>query len=115
MRLTKTVNIILERVIFTQKLIDTNLPNGWKKLILDSCNKTAFSFNNKIYEQIDGVSMGSSLEPVLTIKILTEFEKVISNLVDSGLIKFYGRSLDDALIIVKPNNIPFLLEKFNSS
>ena len=63
--LTKTVNIILERV-YTEKLINTKLSKrSLKKLILDSCNKTAFSFNNKIYEQIDGVSMGSSLGPVL--------------------------------------------------
>ena len=115
MPLTKTVNIILERV-YTEKLINTKLSKrSLKKLILDSCNKTAFSFNNKIYEQIDGVSMGSSLGPVLANIILTEFEKlIVFDLVDSGLIKFYRRYVDDTLILVKPNNIPLLLEKFNS-
>ena len=113
--LTKTVNIILERV-YTEKLINTKLfKRSLKKLILDSCNKTAFSFNNKIYEQIDGVSMDSSLGPVLANIILTEFEKlIVFDLVDSGLIKFYRRYVDDTLILVKSNNIPLLLEKFNS-
>ena len=59
--------------------------------------------------------MGSSLGPVLANIILTEFEKlIVFDLVDSGLIKFYRRYVDDTLILVKPNNIPLLLEKFNS-
>ena len=32
-----------------------------KKLILDLCNKTAYSFNNAIFEQTNGVFMGSAL------------------------------------------------------
>ena len=36
-----------------------------KKLILDCCSKITFSFNNQLYEQIDGISMRSSLGPVL--------------------------------------------------
>ena len=108
MPLTKTVNIILERV-YTEKLIITKLSKrSLKKLILDSCNKTAFSFKNKIYEQIDGISMGSSLGlgPVLANVILTEFEKlIVSDLVDSGLIKFYRRYVDDTLILVNLNLI----------
>ena len=47
-----------------------------KKLITASCTKTAFSFNNKMYKQIDEVSMGSLLGPVLAI-IMTELEKII--------------------------------------
>ena len=35
-----------------------------KKLILDGCTKTAFSFNRAFYKHIDGVSMGSPLGPV---------------------------------------------------
>ena len=47
-----------------------------KKLISDSCSKTAFSFDNKIYEH--KVAMGSCLAPVLANIILTEFEERIS-------------------------------------
>ena len=48
-----------------------------KKLIIDFCNKTAFSFNNKIYKQINGVSMESPLGPVFANIIMTELEKII--------------------------------------
>ena len=39
--------------------------------------KTTFSYNNKVYKQIDGVSMGSSLGPVLANKIMTELKKIV--------------------------------------
>ena len=58
--LWKTVNIIIDRV-YNKKLIKTTLSkNVLKKLILYTCQKTLFTFNNIIYEQKDGVSMGAS-------------------------------------------------------
>jgi hypothetical protein len=48
--LTKTVEIILDRV-FEEKLVATTfLKRTLKKLILDSCTKTAFSFNNQLFD-----------------------------------------------------------------
>ena len=86
-----------------------------KKLILDSCTKTAFSFNNQLFEQTDGVSMGSALGPVLANIILSEFEKlIVSDLIKSGVIRFYRRYVDDTLVLIKPSDIPAVLDKFNS-
>ena len=54
-----------------------------KKIILDTCTKTAFSFNNITYEQKDSVSMGSSLGPNMANIIMTELEnKVIKPLIN---------------------------------
>ena len=80
-----------------------------KKLIIDSCTKTAFSFNNKIYKLIDGVSMGSPLGPVLANIITTELEKIIvKDLVDISLIKVYMRYVNDALLLVKEKDIKLI-------
>ena len=74
-----TVNIILDRV-YNENVIQTTLPRkALKKLILDTCQKTAFTFNGTIYEQLDGVSMGASLGPILVNIIMTECEKMIVN------------------------------------
>ena len=63
--LTKTINVILDR-IYKEKRISTTLhKRTLKKLITDTCSKTAFSCGDKIYEQIDGVSMGASPGPAL--------------------------------------------------
>ena len=86
--LWKTVNIILDRV-YNQKLIKTTLSKKVrKKLILDICQKTAFTLNDIIFEQKDGVSMGASLGLALANIIMMECEKVIVvDLVKEGTIK----------------------------
>ena len=54
-----------------------------------------------MYEQIDRVSMGGSLGPVLANIIMTEFEKVVvENLIKTGIAKFYARYVDDTLLVV---------------
>ena len=83
------------------------------KLIKDTCKKTAFSFDNIIYEQIDGVSMGSPLAPVLANIIMTEFEKTfVQKLTTSGIIKCYCRYVDDTVLLVKPADIPHIHNLF---
>ena len=73
----------------------------YKKLLLDSCT--------------NGVSMGSSLAPVLANIILTEFEKVVvTPLMESGILKFYCRYVDDTLLLVKEDQIDKILKEFNS-
>ena len=83
--------------------------------MLDCATKTAFSFDNNFYEQTDGVSMGSRVAPVLANIILTEFEKAIVNdLIKTRIITFDRRYVDDTLVLIKPKDIPFVLDKFNS-
>ena len=69
----------------------------------------------KIYKQIDGVSMGSSLGPVLSNVIMTEFERlVVDKLIKDGLIKFYIRYVDDSLVLAKVEDIDNSMKQFNS-
>jgi hypothetical protein len=113
--LDRTINIILDR-IYNENAITTKLERRTlKKLIIDTCTKTAFSANGNLYEQIDGVSMGSSLGPVLANIIMTELEKhIIQPLIDQGIIKFYCRFVDDTLLLVKPADIGVIHERLNS-
>ena len=112
--LRKTVNIILDHV-YIQKLLKTTLSkNVPKKLILDICQKTAFTINNIMYEQKDGVSMVASLGLVLANIIMAECEKVtVDNLVKEGTIKFYIGYADDTLLLVKRQDIDKVLKAFN--
>ena len=105
-RQKRTVNIILKR-IYVDKVIPTTLrKRAMKKLILDACTKTVFSFNNKFYKQIDGVSMGSPLGHVLANIIMTELEsRTVKELVDKSLVKLYMRYVDDTLLLVKDKDI----------
>ena len=56
----RIIDIILKWT-YTDKIISTNLnSHSMKKLLLDTCTKTAFTFNGVIYEQRDNVYMGST-------------------------------------------------------
>ena len=46
--------------------------NTIRKLIKNTCKNAAFVFDNEIYEEIVGISMGSPLAPVLANIIMTE-------------------------------------------
>ena len=62
-----------------------------EKLIIDSCTKTAFSFNNK-----------SLLDPVLENIIMTELGNIIvEDLVDKSLIKVYMLYFVEILLLEK--------------
>ena len=83
--------------------------------ILIHAPKLYYSCNGIFYEQLDGVSMGSSLGPVLANVILIEFENIIVNdLINSGVLKFYRRYVDDILVLMRHSDIPHVLAKFDN-
>ena len=108
------MNIILKKV-YVEKVINTTIKkNTMRKLTKDTCKKTAFVFDNEIYQQIDDVSMGSPLALVLANIILTELEStIIKKLFDTGKIKFYCRYVDDTLLLIKPEEIQLVQDMFN--
>ena len=86
-----------------------------KKLILDCCTKTPFSINGQLFKQTDGVAMGSPLGPTLANIIMTVFEdEIVRKLIDSNVIKFYARYVDDTLVVTKPSDFTLILETFNT-
>ena len=68
--LHRTFNVILKRVYKESSIKTKLIKSALKKLISDSCKKTGLSFDDNIYEQIDRVSLGSSLGPVLSSIII---------------------------------------------
>ena len=102
--------------VYNKHLIHTQLKKSTlKKLIRDTCTKTVFSSNGQLYEQIDGVSMGSSMGPLLANIIMTQLEELIINpLINDGTIKFYSRYVDDTLLVMKPSDINLVHEKLTS-
>ena len=113
--LSKTISVIIEKV-YKDNIINAKIKkNTLQKLIKDCCTKTVFYFNNVIYKQRDGVSMGSSLGPILANVIMTKLEKkILQPLIESGKLKFYIRYVDDTLSLAKEDDIKNIFDKFNS-
>ena len=74
-----------------------------KKLFLFATSQTHFIFNNKFYNQIDGVAMGSPLAPVLANIFMGFYESKWLNEYNLNKSNFYLRYVDDILAaFVKP-------------
>ena len=77
--------------------------------------KTAFLFDNVLYEQCDGVSMRKSLVPVSAYVTLSEFKYLIAKpLIETGVLKFYCRYGVDTLVMIQKDTIQHILNSFNS-
>ena len=86
-----------------------------KKLIKDNSSKTIFSANSKFYKQIDDVSMGSFLGPLLANIFITEMDKtIIKNFIDDKILLFYGRYIDDTLVIIKRELLNLVHDALNN-
>ena len=75
--LQETIDIAINLIFNHNPNLNIN-KKELKKLLLFAASQTHFTFNNKFYNQIDGVAIGSPLAPALAI-----FSWVFTNL--SGL------------------------------
>ena len=64
--LIETVEICLDKLFSNSDKVHNLTRENLKKLIIFAAQENHFIFNNKIYDQVDGVSMGSPLFPVRT-------------------------------------------------
>ena len=104
----------LEQVYSEKKISTTLSKRSLKKLLLDACTKTAFSFDKTLYEQIDGVSVGSPLSLLMADVIMTELERVVvKDVFSKGYLKFYIRFMDDTLVLMKKFDVPIVLQALN--
>ena len=104
----KTIEIILNRVYSEKKISSTLSKRLLKKLLLDTCTKTAFSVNKKLYEQIHGISMGSPLGPLMVNVIMTELG-CEEDLFNKGYLKFYIQYMDDTLVLMRKSYVPIIV------
>ena len=83
------------------------LPKFHKSCTLCHASKTVFTANKKLYQHIDGVSMGSCSLGLLLANIkMTELEwKVMKQFIDDKILIFYDRYADDTLVVIKPEDL----------
>ena len=85
--LAKTIDIALKQ-IYDRKEINTKIPRPIMKEMLLLCTKDVhFLFNDEIYQQTDGVAMGSPLGPILAGIFMVELETTIVPTLGNSLLK----------------------------
>jgi hypothetical protein len=73
-----------------------------QKLLNFATKKSHFLFNGKVYDQKDGVSMGSPLAPLLAEIFLQDFEKKhLPSFKEMGIV-YWKRYVDDTFVLLDP-------------
>ena len=92
------------------------LKRHFKELLTTSVKSSCFLFNDVYYKQIDGVAMGSPLEPTLANFFLVYHEdKWLQNCPLQFRPRYYRRYVDDIFLIFNSkNNVKKFLRYLNS-
>ena len=110
--LDNTIEMILRR-IYNRNDITTQIPKELMKELLLLCTKEVrFAYCNGIYQQNDGVTMGSPLGPVLASIFMVELETSIIPTLERSLLK-WKRYVDDTFCYVKIGTVNDILNQLN--
>ena len=85
------------------------------KLFSFATSQTNFFFNGKMYDQIDGVAMGSPLAPVLANLFLGHYENIWLNNYQGPSVQFYRRYVDDTFCLFNDERDALLFFNFLNS
>ena len=111
--LKESIDSVLNK-IFVGKLIKVPFSRNELKELLMICTKAVqFTFQDKLYTQSDGVSMGSPLAPLLANVYMCELENRIIPELANYMNPWY-RYVDDTFAFIDPTKIYTIVEELNS-
>ena len=111
--LEKTIEITLKK-IYKRQEINTSISKKEMKQLLTLCTKNVhFTYDNKVYQQNDGVAIGSPLGPVLSGIFMIELENRLVLILNEST-TLWRRFVDDAVTFVKNDSIAYVLDQLNS-
>ena len=84
-----------------------------KEMLLLCAKDVHFVFEDEIYQETDGVAMGSPFGPILPGIFVVELETTIVPTLDN-LLRKWKRYVDDTYCIVKTDSVNEILLKLNS-
>ena len=109
--LEETIKICCDSLYKNQELLCNISKNQFEKLLRAALSNNYFLFDGSIYQQIDGVAMGSPLGPSLANAFLAHYEQVwLDDCPDEFKPVYYKRYVDDIFVLFRS---PHHLEKFN--
>ena len=102
--LQETIDICAQKLFHSNQVVCNLNKQQFCKLMSFAVQQNHFLFNGKIYDQIDGVAMGSPLGPVLANIFMSHLEdKCFENLPSKNPCIYY-RYVDDTFAIFESRN-----------
>ena len=114
--LDKTINICVDNLYNDNENIPNIPKHDFRNLLNIATKESFFLFNNKYYEQVDGVAMGSPLGPALANIFMCSFESIwLGDCPNDFKPVFYGRYVDDIFpLFSSPDHADKFKEYFSS-
>ena len=107
----RNIKICCDSLYKNQELLCNISKNQFEKLLRAALSNNYFLFDGSIYQQIDGVAMGSPLGPSLANAFLAHYEQIwLNDCPDEFKPVYYKRYVDDIFVLFQS---PHHLEKFN--
>jgi hypothetical protein len=97
--LEQTLDICLDTLFSNCIKVNNLTRRQLKKLLTHAAKENHFMFEGKMFDQIDGVAMGSSLGPILANIFMTHFENKALSEYTRTLPSTYRRYVDDTFLI----------------
>ena len=97
--LNQTIEIALDYLFQDNENVEGLSRSQFKKLLQIATSETNFIFNGKIYDQVDGVAMGSPLAPILSNIFMRWFEEKALESYNGEKPSYYRRYVDDTFVI----------------
>ena len=111
--LEDTINIIMKKV-YEENVIKTFFTPIELKFLLHLCTKEVlFSFNGNLYQQIDGIAMGSPLGSIIANIFMCQLENILMPTLNKFMTP-WKRYVDDTFAFADPAKINNILEILNS-
>ena len=108
-----TINVMLRR-IYNENEIHTNIKRSeMKEVLLLSTKNVHFTFNNDIYQQCDGVAIGSPLGQVIAGIFMVELERTLLPRLTEYMTP-WKRYVDDTIATVQLTSIDHVLMILNT-
>ena len=98
--LKETIDLPVDIIFDNNRSMNITKPQ-LRKLFVFATSQTHFLFNNEVYDQTDGVAMGSPLGPALANLFMGYHENKWLNSEESSTVLFYKRYVDDIFCLFK--------------
>lgn len=97
----ETINIVCDKLFKNQNKFENFTKKEFEKLLRIATSESHFIFNEKFYDQIDGVAMGSPLAPTLANIFIHELELQYMNRLNELGVNNWLRYVDDIFLLIK--------------
>jgi hypothetical protein len=97
--LDEMINLCMDKLFANQIKVRNLTKKQFRRLLNTAVKENHFMFEGRMFDQLDGVAMGSSLGPILANIFMSQFETQALSQYGGNLPSTYRRYVDDTFLV----------------